>query len=448
LTLSAERRYRAAVRILPRRLLVLCTLLGACEDRPPQARVDPEAGGRLTFNLSLYCTEVSGAACYLADKCENQLLFFDRHRSHEDCMNALVEDCMVAGVRWDRAERAGALTFDAAAFYACLDEVGEASCNEAARAWGLLSCKTGVGGEPICDRFFFGMALSETCQGVFSGAIELDEPCYDDRECGEGLYCNEAYSVRCPGTCNRQLKRGDDCNNREEACGPGLICAGTSRERCMEPAREAEECSTLDSMHADRQPPTCEPPLVCLKGKGTAGSFGVCVPLVSRGGPCGDYRAECEPDSFCLHKSELSPEGFCEPFLAEGADCDDHLGFPRPCGNGLHCWGPGTDPGIPYIAGSKGVCKPYPTAGLPCVRNDSNCVDAYCTAGPPSFEGWCDPLGENGDDCSLNQQCASQLCGRDPDSRNMVCIPRPEDVTQQGCLRPEAPPEDGADAGR
>ena len=82
------------------------------------------------------------------------------------------------------------------------------------------------------------------------------------------------------------------------------------------------------------------------------------------------------------------------------------------------------------------------------MRNDSNCVDAYCTAGPPSFEGWCDPLGENGDDCSLNQQCASQLCGRDPDSRNMVCIPRPEDVTQQGCLRPEAPPEDGADAGR
>jgi len=209
----------------------------------------------------------------------------------------------------------------------------------------------------------------------------------------------------------------------------------------MEPAREGEECTTLDSMMADRQPPTCEPPLVCLKGRETSSQYGVCVRLVEHGGPCGDYRAQCEPDSFCLHKSAMSPEGTCESFVTEGEYCDDHVGFPRPCGNGLHCWGPGTDPHIPHVPGSEGECKPYPTAGRPCVRNDSNCVDAYCTAGPPNFEGFCRELREDGEDCTLNQQCLSKLCARSSTTGSTVCTARTEEVAQQGCLRPEPEPE-------
>jgi len=431
---------------IPSPLLAFLLLLPACGDEDggsSDGTAEGEGEGPVSFSVGRYCLEMAGAACHLAMKCNNQYLFYDRHLDQAECVEALSAECEAEAVPLGLSQGAGAVRFDNTAFRACLDEIGEGTCTEGAHAWGLTSCYTALGGARVCDPWFFGRALSEHCRIVLVGVVDEGEPCYWDRECGAERYCYRRGASSCPGECRRHLERSDDCLNNEAACGSGLVCGGSARtiKRCMPEALQGEECVTRGTQLPERKKPTCAAPFACLPSGQAGDLYGRCAPLVPRGGQCGDRRAKCEPDSFCLQKSTLSVEGTCEAFFPEDRDCDDSLGTPKPCGFGMTCFGPGTDVGVPGRAGSEGRCAPYPRCTdegcQPCIRNDSNCVDAYCTAGAPSFEGICSPLRDIGQECSLQQQCRSRFCGWNEEHRAKVCE-EPLDPWEGVCLRPES----------
>ena len=403
-----------------------------------------EGEGEAEFTPERYCREVAGAACHLATGCNNQWLFYDRHDAPADCVAALAAQCEEEIVPVARSVVGGGLWFDNAAFRACLDELGGGACTPGADAWGLTSCYVATGGARVCDAFSFGMALSDACQGVFTGIVREGAACYSGRECAEGLYCYRRGASTCPGECRRTLDRGEECTNKGEACPPGSMCGGTAaRKRCLPQALAGEECTTRSFTEGYPRKATCVAPLHCLSTGQSGDEFGRCVGAVPLGGQCGDRRAPCEPDSLCLRKSALSVEGTCVAFYEEDAVCDDSLGTPRPCGIGLNCYGPGTDPHLPGRAGSQGLCRPYPRCTeqgcQPCIRNDANCLEAYCTAGAPTFEGICAPLREPGEECSQPQQCESRTCGWTEERRTKECKPAP-DPWEGACLRPPATP--------
>jgi hypothetical protein len=420
------------------RRISIFVLLAAAACAPP-----PEGGGGeapevegpalAEFGLSAYCGSVAGAACFLAGLCNNQLLFRERHRDDRGCHAELKAQCLVEGIRYERGVAEGALEFDGNALRSCVGELGTAECLDGVGAWGLLSCDA-VPGAPGCDKWFFGTALSESCQAVFQGTVGANGECWLADECAAGHYCllTACTGSRArPGSCEPHVQRGDSCALKEQACAPGLVCTGAQMEsmRCRPVAELGGDCMTIPG----ERKPTCARPLQCLvPNRGGTDNYGQCVAFSPAGGPCGSGRAPCASDSTCTYKSVQAPEGVCTEFLDAEKPCDVHLAD-FPCGRGLHCWREGSDPLRPMRAHHKGDCRPYPLDGQPCVANDQNCLDGYCTAGAPDFDGWCDPLRANGEECLKNQECASAECAAGGARGNRICSDR-RDVLE--CVRP------------
>ncbi len=447
----------------PARLLALIAplLVAACGT---PSRGDTDAGGEtgeggggggglgggavsMTFSAEAYCTSLTSQACQLAVKCDNETLFDDRHGGDlVACKAALMPECTAGILPYERGVAAGALNYSGADLNDCLNVIKDAECSAAAQAWGLLSCERG--GARECDRWFLRTALEETCLNVFRGTVVETGACFNDVECAPGHWCNLA---RCggenkdrPGACERRLPRGEPCSTTPLGCAEGMICAGTNAQfrKCKPLAVQDEECTLDDPAGGGVSKPNCLPPLHCISGTGgqqgggVGGSFGTCQKLSRQLEACGQGRAKCEPDSYCDFKSTGSIQGDCQPFKAEEEECKDDAD-PRQCGAGMYCFATGNAPGMPGRPKPDGRCEKYQDVEGLCVKNHSNCLEGWCPADAPSWQGFCEPFKETNEDCSASYQCGSgNECRQNSATGTKVCAP--SDVTEGlRCVRPD-----------
>ena len=186
--------------------LVLILLTLSCS--PDRSNPPKEEAVFLGFELRAYCAHVSGAACRLAQTCNNPHLFKDRHLTLSECADSLEQQCIDLGLGWVRGVEYDAIAYDGVAFRTCLDEIANTSCTEAVKDWGAADCvRTAAGWD--CDLYYFTRSLSESCGGVFTGIVPEGETCYQDAECGAGYHCDE--EIACPGRCKARLQLGEGC---------------------------------------------------------------------------------------------------------------------------------------------------------------------------------------------------------------------------------------------
>ena len=102
----------------------------------------------------------------------------------------------------------------------------------------------------------------------------------------------------------------------------------------------------------------------------------------------------------------------------------------------MYCFARGAATGAPGRPKPDGRCELYqPLEGL-CAKNHYNCLEGWCPADAPNWEGFCQPFKESGQDCSASYQCApGSQCIPGGGSATKRCVPLDAEVGYV-CLRP------------
>lgn len=210
---------------------------------------------------------------------------------------------------------------------------------------------------------------------VLAGTLPVDAPCKDDFECPPDAGCWAAgefsYNACMPSTCvHLPDKAGDACNQEPfPYCFAGLSCINVA---CVPRPAEGQPCGVA----------------ACQAGSTCDGS--ICRTRID-GGPCG-IDADCIPTQYCFRTEDLG--GVCVPRGGIGASCSPGV---QECEAFSVC--------KVEVSGS-GTCIPAGHPGQPCAQIDGHVV---CTQGI-CLSGTCSPKVQNGGECLVGSECASQGC--------------------------------------
>jgi hypothetical protein len=324
------------------------------------------------ITIDAWCGAWSAAWCELLARCPLP------GAAGAGCIEAAAAECF-GGAGLAEAVAAGALAFDADAAQACLDGLGDLSCEA------LQVSLTITLGAPVAS-----------CGEALTPQQAPGEPCALGTECAGGT-C--VFAGSCPGSCEALGDPGDPC-------GPDAFC-DFARAACLEDA-----CVALPDHVGDPCPDLpCAAPLSCVSGACAAASLG--------GEPCGGGNAPCYPGLVCVQQT-VAAAGTCaaprtvgEPCFASD-DCAAGEGGPLLCVGGS-CQ-PAPSPGQPCfdfacdaagtcdLAAIPPTCVPRPGAGEPCANGSSCAAGLFCS------QGKCAALLPVGAACESPHQCASGRC--------------------------------------
>lgn len=233
---------------------------------------------------------------------------------------------------------AGLVRYDASAMGECLVDIANASCATVGR--GRIS---DVG----------------RCALAIAGQVPLGGVCDANLECQSEAYCD--LGSDCPNAvCRPRNGAGEPCAD-DDACGPGLDCAGVMDRRCQPVGHAGDPCRG--------EFPDCTFGLVCDTSAGT----GTCKPLTFTamlGGACSPHRGElCQRDLTCDQVGTTN-EWRCAALHEVGEECQA-----GGCVAGAVC----------SVREGSGTCQAPPQPGLDngeaCTPEDrcaNGCVDGVC----------------------------------------------------------------------
>lgn len=247
-----------------------------------------------------------------------------------------------------KAVAAGKATYDRAAAGRCLDFYATATCSQ------LRAVREDTIDVPDCRAAVVGtLAVSSTCLSdaeCASGICPSDSltgctfgcsvgmgagkgPCWNDRECAAGLYCNwgTVFPYR---TCQPQTNRpGDGQSCDGAACLPGYYCTAVTGGVCKKQIDGGACPGTSTAM---------VPGYGCFSG--------VTKPLVAMGAPC-VRSEECGPGAWCANVCTQLPVvgqqcvlsrgtfeclgGTCTVVSPTLANCVEY--YPTSCGSVWDC---------------------------------------------------------------------------------------------------------------
>jgi hypothetical protein len=217
-----------------------------------------------------------------------------------------------------------------------------------------------------------GRALPDSCARMFTGTLDLGEPCAFDAECVSSS-CDAPACPRnmcCLGTCASTIPDGE-CN-RDADCGPDRFCDAP-----------AHTCHALADVGAE-----CTADTQCAYGLGCIGATdlqpGNCRALPHLGERC--------PYQRCADLGTVCTNGTCVAVGLPGS----------PCITGADC--------SPYAhcAADTQTCANIPVLGEPC--NGSCAGEAYCDL----ETRLCTMPKPNDQPCSASDQCESLYCEEGP----------------------------------
>lgn len=218
----------------------------------------------------------------------------------------------------EAALEVGRTSFDDARFELCLTALGGSDCD-------------------LIDPWQAG------CYELFSGSAEAGDACYNDEECGRGLFCVREDSNYC-GACLPKGRGGERCNGNY-SCAEGFQC--NARGICLEMRELGETCGQTE---------LCIGTLICPAR--VADPNPTCLRPRREGEMCSAFRGET-----CDTRNNLScVEGVCvaRVWSKLGEGCGDN----RACGGFTFC--------------EDGVCRSYPGPGESCASPLARCADSYC----------------------------------------------------------------------
>jgi hypothetical protein len=240
--------------------------------------------------------------------------------------------------------------------------------------------------------------LSDACNEVLEGSVELGGDCALDEDCAGVAFCKRDGNS-CPGECSALLGAGETCSEDDD-CAEGLACRNQTM-RCEAPGRLGEPCGRV----ADAN---CAAGLACIGGDAAAGQAGECgdteeLFAAQLGEDCDlEEQVLCADDLACAVVLPLgtAPRFRCMARVQIGDDCT--FGAPSQCPIGAYC----NDVGL--AAGDlEGVCAALPGKGETCnVGVDGQCADSLIC----ESDGLCHAVGRLGDDCISDEGCASTHC--------------------------------------
>ncbi|MEM7156789.1 MAG: Dickkopf N-terminal cysteine-rich domain-containing protein [Myxococcota bacterium] len=291
---------------------------------------------------------------------------------------------------WEHRLRLGdeqELTYDAECFDSIAADIQQQGCG-----WIV------DGSARVCDRFcaiYHGeRALGDSCES-FDALVS---------DCEQGLLCSAGNCVT-PCSSLGGRAQGETCSNTElgigffDDCADGLYCSFDTG-RCQTASTEGQFCGISD----------CVPGLWCDR------SQDLCVPVRAEGESCINHE-ECGNDMLCRW-SETGDNRSCVSQVAIGQSCANN-----PCEDGLLC--------------SNDVCRSVPLAGEQCIGGNcaagatcdfqtDRCValpvvgetclfgtcapGSWCLASADDPEGTCNEPILTGEMCSGHNQCDSGYC--------------------------------------
>ncbi len=259
-----------------------------------------------------------------------------------------------------------------------------------------LECKEGL----ACHAFDSLGTL-----GVCGTIGEIDDFCFIDGECRQGLYCQQL-----DGTCQTPRQVGEDCRYADPddpsppastllvECAPGLSCDPLT-DVCVAPCQQGATCVADDD---------------CDEAQGLLCILSRCDVPRALGLPC-STDAHCEAGYRCENNPTDPSTRVCLPLIADGQPCP--FGGHNECGSG-------------FCHPIGGVCLPQVAPpGLCASGLDFQCLDSWCDTTfvscaissecPTSMtcntlEGRCEysclALLADGAACLRSTQCASGAC--------------------------------------
>jgi len=406
-------------------LLFLCVVawVGGCTSSsvsPPRPDAGPDASTDLTVAPDLpaldrdalrlqFCEPLAALRCEWFESCGCDVLVVNDGIDRVRCEAVLTAECVLetAAVVPDTAR------FDAARADACLALVR--ARNPICRPLDMRI----IGG--LCEPFLAEpVAIGERCvagicadgfgycaEGVCRERSGAPQPCYGSEVCRSGLVC-----VR--GLCAPLTPESVRGCIGDEDCEPALVCVdglcarpGEDRARCF----EDNDCafrSTCVRGECVARVSECAGGAEACGGNAGCGGAWTCEPRASAGERCGwlHWTRDCAPDLYC------GDDFRCEPRRHAGESC----GPGTLCLSGLACSG---------LAFSEGVCLVPPGLGSPCFGGEFGPVE--CAAGLACLDGTCARTPTDGEKCSDDRRCATELtCGLGTDGFARCGPPRLE----------------------
>ncbi|HVJ19155.1 MAG TPA: hypothetical protein VM686_27235 [Polyangiaceae bacterium] len=205
--------------------------------------------------------------------------------------------------------------------------------------------------------------VKRNCNLMFRGRLAAGEACREDEECrkevGQDAFCDGRNQDALSGTC--VLYTLEMHPQLSEPCGG--TCKGSPDDGCQSALASANDPPDDPSL------PTCYTS-EGLQCSGPEGSSRTCQPLVVIGESCAGNSLSCEEGAFCNLDTRI-----CE---AQSTD------------------GPCVDVDVIGACADNAICDVL-------LKPDS----------APGEAGHCTPLKPNGADCTYNNECESQYCGRE-----------------------------------
>ncbi len=215
--------------------------------------------------------------------------------------------------------------------------------------------------------------VNDTCNGIFTGLVELGGECYASEDCAGDAACNLP-------------------------CGSSECCAGTcvSVDPAPDPVGIGSDCSVAD----------------CVDGA-FCNSDDVCTAVGGEGDPCSGFGStSCEEGLYC---DGIFEDSTCYRPADPGETCDPERGYGIAACMRMDNW---CDP-------ADNTCKARPDVGEDCDPQLYNCVAyAYCdesTNKCVATPGPGDACTTDGVDCLGDLECVNQVCvAPDPE---VICGP-------------------------
>jgi hypothetical protein len=335
----------------------LLMVLGA----PSCANKSEDAGGAgVGIPLEQFCPELAGTLCGLRSRCA----CVDQ-AAIQLCV-ALEQDVCASSVA---ARVASGAAYDPNQAELCLQASASLECSAVAAGWPAACANVFTGRLPAGSR----CGSTEQCLdglGCRGGTCQVlpgeAQPCDPLTGCADGFRCvmdSGGYVCRPAGQTGSDCGMAADCDTTQ-----GLFCAPGAK--CASRLTEGADCQTDGVLDSQRPDP-------CAEGLRCDGFQ--CVQLSVSGMSC-SCSSECAADLFCDPAHYYT----CAPRIADQASCQQ----PDSCAAGSYC-----------------------TVASQCVAPSGNaCSDAQpCGPNAHCWDGACQPLPDEGEDCSLLDQCQQGL---------------------------------------
>lgn len=368
-----------------------------CSSAPP---VEPQA------------RELAEAVCSLVSRCctpPEMDYYLGPFVSDADCaermlqqatldMSAVFSGGPLAQVRLpnlaalERATRDGRVRLDRAAIEACLAWLNDQRCNEPSPPDDAVDACDPAPPRPSspCDAALLvegRVPEGGACSGGLSSF-----------ECQRDLVClRDPAELGGLGTCAALQQLDEPCGS-DTHCAEGLYCS-LVEGACRVPAALGEACAYAES--GDRLPSETQLLIQCEAGLGCSPFTSTCVATCVRGARCFEREAHpCGEDTglVCVSSSPSYPwPGFCDAPRSAGEPCDDY----DDCEASLDC----------ALDADEDVrrCQPRLANGEPCSWDEA-CQSNVCPPSSGLGGHVCADPAAVGEPCDANEHCASGYC--------------------------------------